>query len=374
MIAYTNTFRSFSELVSYSAAPNIQQQILTELNASGQALDQQSAAFLAQTVSGIQLAEQGMDRQSSQFHAIALGVIAITFLMCLAIILRQTYHIVHDLALIGEAAQAIASGCFETRVTLKRTDEIGQLGTAFNAMADSLKRSQKTETAASEQNHRQLLKLAREERRNAILEERQRIARELHDSVKQQLFSITLATGAAYNLIYHSPELAQTYLEHVQQAGQYALSEMTALLQELIPVPLQEQRLEDALSQYLHWLCETHGIMLVWRVEGTNTLSIVQEHALFRAVQESAANVMRHSKATVLRVAVNFGLQTQIIVEDNGQGFDPAAVQPQSTGLATIRLRLKRVGGSYKLTSAPGSGTRLTITVDLRKKVIYEQL
>jgi NarL family two-component system sensor histidine kinase LiaS len=161
-------------------------------------------------------------------------------------------------------------------------------------------------------------------------------------------------------------------LEHVQQAGLYAQSEMTTLLQELVPVPLQDQRLEDALLHYLNLMCNTHHIKLLWRVEGTNTLTIGQEHALFRAVQEATANVVRHSNASVLRVSFSFGLQTRVIIEDNGQGFDTESISPTSSGLATMRLRLKQVGGTFSLVSTPGNGTRLSIIVDLRRKVIDE--
>ena len=205
-----------------------------------------------------------------------------------------------------------------------------------------------SESAAYKQNRLQMMKLARQERMTAILEERQRIARELHDSVKQQLFSITLSAGAAINLLERAPHLVKTHLEHIRQAGHNAQAEMTALIQELVPISLQEQRLEEALLGYLNPLCETHGLKLLWRVDGTNTLTIAQEHALLRAVQEAVSNVVRHSGATVVRVSLNFGLVTHIIVEDNGKGFVPEAVPATSTGLSLMRTRLRRSAGAAK--------------------------
>src|SRR5204863_10025864 len=98
-------------------------------------------------------------------------------------------------------------------------------------------------------------------------------------------------------------------------------------------------------------------IKLLWRVEGTNTLTISQDHTLFRVIQEAAANVARHSQATLLRVTLSFSLQTRVIIEDNGRGLDPETFSPTSRGLATMRLRLKRVGGELELYSVPGSGT-----------------
>lgn len=225
-----------------------------------------------------------------------------------------------------------------------------------------------SESAANEQNRLQIMKLARQERMTAILEERQRIARELHDSVKQALFSITLSAGVVLNLLPDAPQVVKTHLEHIQQGGYTAQAEMTALLQELIPVSLQDKRLEDALYDTLTPLCETHRIKLLWRVDGTNTLTIAQEHALFRAVQEAVSNVIRHSEATLVRVSLSFGLVTHVIVEDNGKGFVVEAVPATSTGLSMMRTRLKGVGGRYELQTTPGVGTRLTILLDLRRK------
>ena len=113
---------------------------------------------------------------------------------------------------------------------------------------------------------------------------------------------------------------------------------------------------------------------LLWRVGGTNTLTIAQEHALFRAVQEAVSNVVRHSGATVLRVSLNFGLLTHVIVEDNGDGFVPETVPATSTGLALMRTRLKRVGGRCQVESTLGTGTRLTISIDSRRTAPAHQL
>jgi NarL family two-component system sensor histidine kinase LiaS len=252
--------------------------------------------------------------------------------------------------------------------TTLRNDQIRRLVEAFNTMAATLQQALRTESAANEQNRKQIIKLAQQERMTAILEERQRIARELHDSVKQQLFSITLATGAAVNLLEHDPALARTYLAHVQQMGALAQSEMTTLLQEMTPLPLHDHHLEDAVYQYLAPLCDLHRLKLLWRVEGTNTLTTAQEHTLFRIIQEAASNVVRHSRAIVLRVSLHFGLQTRLVIEDDGAGFDPEAVPPTSTGLATMRLRVKQMGGRLALSSIIGQGTRLEIILDLRRK------
>jgi signal transduction histidine kinase len=105
-------------------------------------------------------------------------------------------------------------------------------------------------------------------------------------------------------------------------------------------------------------------------VNGTNTLTIAQEHALLRAVQEAISNVIRHSSATVVRVSLSYGLVTHVIIEDNGKGFIPDAVPPTATGLSLMRTRLHRVGGRCELQTTPGVGTRLTILMDLRRVAV----
>jgi NarL family two-component system sensor histidine kinase LiaS len=365
---YINTLRSLNKLLKVKGAWTTQQTLEEVLDHDIATVQADAKDIAARSQLAVDKSRQKMYEEDARIALLIGAALILTFLFCIVLTSRITHQVSADLSLISQAAQAIAAGNLETSLSLKRNDEIGSLAVAFNRMADGLKKSLQTASNANEQNYHQILKLARQERVNAILEERQRIARELHDSVKQQLFSITLSAGAALNLLKHAPELARTYLEHVQHAGTYAQSEMTTLLEELVPVPLQDQRLEDALAHYLRVQCDAHHIKLMWRVEGTNTLSIAQEHALFRAVQEAIANVVRHSQATLVRVAISFDLTTRLVIEDNGNGFDVSAIPRTSTGLATMKLRLRGVGGRYELFSNEKNGTRLVITVDLRKK------
>lgn len=368
--SYFNTVRSLETLIQSSGAQKARVQIQQSVQQTGYQLDQYIDELSSQTTAILTDVVTWGNVENSVYQNVLLLLIIIIFMISIILCISLVHRTTAGLDAIEQAARAVTDGNFGAQVTLSRKDEIGQLALVFNQMAGSLQTALQTEAAANEQNRRQIMKLARQERMTAILEERQRIARELHDSVKQQLFSITLAAGAALNLLDHSPALARTYLAHVQQTGSYAQSEMTTLLQEMTPLPLHNRHLEDALLQYLTPLCELHGLKLLWRVEGTNTLTIVQEHALFRTVQEAASNAVRHSKATILRVSLSFGLRTLLVIEDNGQGFDPETLPPNSTGLATMRLRLKQVGGKFDLSSTIGSGTRLEIILDLRRKFI----
>ena len=363
-----NTFRSLVSLRASGAPASTQAALRQQLDTLGEALVEEASASLDASVTAVDTA---LSEQSGHL----LGG---NRLFCCSRVFRggagadvddhtaQRLRFAPDRA--GGAGNHTGAVRHAHQLSGETNPDIVQLGAAFNRMAENLKSALRAKSAAQQQNHAQLMKLAQQERKTAVLEERQRIARELHDSVKQQLFSITLSAGAAINLLERAPNHVKVYLEHIQQAGHTTQTEMTTLLQELVPVSMQEKRLEDALLAYLTPLCEIHGLKLLWRVDGTNTLTIAQEHALFRAVQEAVANVVRHSGATVLHVSFYFGLVTQVIVEDNGAGFVPDSVPATSTGLALMRTRLMRAGGRYELQTTPGVGTRLTILMDLRRR------
>jgi len=310
-----------------------------------------------------------LDASASQRTLLLLLVVAGVLSVIASIVL--TISLTNPLRDLSVVAQAIAAGDLAIRADTTRRDEIGQLAAAFNQMTDSLQRSLETERAANEQIRLQTAQIARQTQASAVMEERQRIARELHDSVKQQLFSISLSAGAALNLLSSDdPDAARNYLEHLKQASREAQAEMKNLLQELVPAPLQEHRLDEALDQYVQSLCKVHRLQLTWAARGVNTLPITHEHALFRAAQEAIANVIRHSGATRLCVSLDFGSPTTLVVEDDGCGFDPDDISPGSSGLSMMRSRLERVGGVVDVRSTPGRGTHIEMTVNLEANEI----
>ncbi len=367
---YLNTLRSYHRVAAASDAGDTVSLLYDQLQTTADTLDLQANALLTSTTL---TSRQIVPTLTSQLVTltvllvIALVVVSVMTAVWAAAVSQRNIDGLHR---IRDAAQQITVGRFDTQIAISPDDdhEITAVAAAFNQMAEMLNRTQQSETEATEQHRLEMLKVARKERTTAVHEERQRIARELHDSVKQQLFSITLSAGAGINLLENEPALARTHLEHIRQAGHSAQTEMTALLQELVSMPLQDKRLDDALFEYLDRLCETHDLRLLWRTDGTNTLTIEQEHALFRAVQEAVSNVIRHSGATVLRVSIRFGLLTHVIVEDNGIGFDPKAVPPTSNGLVMMQMRLNHVGGKCEIQSEAKTGTRLSIRLDLRKR------
>ena len=148
---------------------------------------------------------------------------------------------------LAEASNALAGGDLSRRVQDPSGDEIGQLARQFDRMAEQLEADTTQLRELAERNAR----LARQAQMLAALEERHRLARDLHDGVKQHLFGVNLATATALNLLDADPEAAHTKLQEIRELGRQAQAEMVALLNELRPAGLAERGLAAALADHL---------------------------------------------------------------------------------------------------------------------------
>jgi signal transduction histidine kinase len=222
---------------------------------------------------------------------------------------------------------------------------------------------------------RAALELAESQRREgerAALE-RHRIARDLHDSVSQTLFSTTLHVRTAQRAL----ELEQLdatgpvgeELGEIGQLTRGALAEMRALILELRPGALAEEGLVAALAKQASALSAREGLVI--EVDGPDAdlpLGPEVEEQLYRLGQEALANVVKHARASsaTVRIAATDDIVT-IEVTDDGRGFDPAAVGPEHFGLRSMRGRAADLGGRLELTSAPGGGTVLRVQVPAQR-------
>jgi NarL family two-component system sensor histidine kinase LiaS len=196
----------------------------------------------------------------------------------------------------------------------------------------------------------------------AVLEERNRLARELHDSVKQQVFAISMQLGAARNSLSESDKAFASVME-AERLAQQAGAELTTLIHELRPPTLERQTLSAALQGYLEEWSRQNEIEVESSIEDNLTVPLPVEQVLFRVAQETLANVGRHSKATkvVVRLA-NENDEVTLTVEDNGTGFDIERVA-KGVGLDSMRERLESVGGRFEVFSQLTRGTRVSATV-----------
>jgi len=203
----------------------------------------------------------------------------------------------------------------------------------------------------------------------AALEERHRIARDLHDSVSQSLFSLTLHTRTAELALARAglrpdSDLGRP-LQQVSELTRGALAEMRALIFELRPGALAEEGLGAALAKHSAAVTAREGLEISVEVpEERLPLTVEQEEHLYRLAQEALHNAVKHAQAKhawVKLVAADG--EVVLTVRDDGVGFDPAEPHPGHFGLETMRERASRIGAELNLNSAPGMGTTVRVQV-----------
>jgi PAS domain S-box-containing protein len=200
----------------------------------------------------------------------------------------------------------------------------------------------------------------------AALEERNRLARELHDSVAQALYSISLFTDATrMALETNKLETVKEHLSELTQLAKEAMSDMRLMIFELRPPILEKDGLAVALQARLDSVESRTGFQADLQTEGEFLLSQEEESELYRIAQEALNNVSKHAHADRVKVILH-GKQDsfRMIIEDNGVGFDPeTTVQAGGQGLRNIRERAEGIGAACWIESTPGQGTKIMIEV-----------
>jgi signal transduction histidine kinase len=225
--------------------------------------------------------------------------------------------------------------------------------------------------AAMEENaglHAQLLVQAREA---GVLDERQRMAREIHDTLAQGLTGIITQLEATERA-GHRPEQWRRHLDQARTLARDSLSEARRSVQALRPEPLEEARLPDAIAHLAGRWSQASGVPATVETTGEPRPLLAElEMTLFRVAQEALANVAKHAGASKVGLTLSYMDDTVLLdVRDDGAGFaaapgaaDGRRVQGQGFGLAAMRQRLQRVAGSLEIESAPGEGTAVNARV-----------
>ena len=199
----------------------------------------------------------------------------------------------------------------------------------------------------------------------AVMEERQRLARELHDSVTQALYSVTLyAEATRMAMSSGKQDIAIENLQELQDMAHEAMLDMRMLIFELHPPVLEEEGLMAALQARLAAVETRAGLQTEIQAEGERRLPLAVEEELFWIALEAFNNVVKHARAQ--KVAVRLRLKEGsacLEIQDDGRGFDPAvARQSGGMGLRGMEERARRIGGQLEIKSAPGKGTTLQVT------------
>ncbi|GHF75529.1 sensor histidine kinase [Deinococcus ficus] len=195
-------------------------------------------------------------------------------------------------------------------------------------------------------------------------QERARLARELHDSVAQALYGITLGAKTARATLDRDPAKARASLEYTISLAEGGVSEMKALLFSLRPDALEEGGLIAALSQHAHAMEARHGLKVHADMPAEPHLTPDGQAAAYRVTQEALHNVVKHARATQVWLGVRQEAgRVTVTVRDDGRGFDPHAQGRGTLGQRSMRERAEGAGGTLDVQSAPGEGTIVTLRV-----------
>jgi PAS domain S-box-containing protein len=196
----------------------------------------------------------------------------------------------------------------------------------------------------------------------ASSQERAHLARELHDSVTQALFSMTLVTRTTELLVDRDSDKAKAQLASLRDLQREALAEMRALIFELRPGNLEQDGLLPALRTHTAALQGRIGLPIVVTSDLKDRLPLDVEEVLYRIAQEALHNVVKHAAARQVTLSIERTRSgVRLRISDDGKGFDAASVPEGHLGLAGMRARAEKIGASMEVTSRPGSGTTIEV-------------
>ncbi|NMA89822.1 MAG: sensor histidine kinase [Amphibacillus sp.] len=261
----------------------------------------------------------------------------------------------------------LSRGNYHTRFRLEEKGEVSRIGVELNDLAKKLgdqvhylQRLADEKAAYAERAHK-----------IATIEERQRLARDLHDSVSQQLFALAMMSKAVVRTVKMNPEKAQSQVEDLAETAMKAQNEMRALLLHLRPIHLSNQSLSDGIHNLIAELKTKSDIDFELIIDQFDELPRFTEEHIFRIIQEALSNTLRHADASKVKIILKSEPEHLFVhIADDGQGFDweQADQMKTSYGLKTMRERSEEIGGQFNLRTKKGIGTYIDIRVPFPKK------
>ncbi len=204
----------------------------------------------------------------------------------------------------------------------------------------------------------------------AALEERQKLARELHDSVSQALYGIALGVHTARTLLDRDPGLVAKPLDYILTLAEAGLAEMRALIFELRPESLETEGLVSALMKQAAALQARHDVPVETDLCDEPDLPLKVKQELYRVAQEALHNTIKHARASQVNVRLLRTAEVIILeIRDNGRGFDPLGSFPGHLGLLSMQERVRNLAGVLSIESTPGQGTTIRARVPAREVI-----
>jgi signal transduction histidine kinase len=247
----------------------------------------------------------------------------------------------------SQVTDAWSQGDFSEFIEDSVGDEISQLAVRLNDMAEQLQ---------------QFLKRSQE---MAVSEERNRLARDLHDSAKQEALAASFHLGTALTLFERDPASAKSHLIEADNLVDSVRVELTDLIHELRPPSMNGGNFDETINEYIiEWAHQT-GIEATLKVEGFIDLSLEIKQTIYRIMQEALANVTKHSSADRVDVTLRCGENSvEFCLSDDGVGFD-IQQQHAGMGLDSMRERVESLKGDFSIQSAPGQGVKICVTISI---------
>ena len=204
-----------------------------------------------------------------------------------------------------------------------------------------------------------------ETQQDAVLEERKRLARDLHDTVSQQLFAIHMSASALPKLLeMNQMETARQVVDQLVAMSNHAQKQMRSLIAQLRPLELEDRTLKEALEKWFPDFCNQNGLQGKLEIILPDELPEAVEYQLFLIIQEGMANVVKHAKAKQVSLALyDAGHQYGLQLTDDGVGFGGSSKTRTSYGLSTMVERARKLGGDAEIISRVGNGTTVNIRI-----------
>ncbi|MDQ0191913.1 sensor histidine kinase [Paenibacillus wynnii] len=262
----------------------------------------------------------------------------------------------------------VAKGNLSVRMPESDDPSFARVYHEFNVMMDTVENKMKLLQRLGEQEVIEKEKAAE----SAVLEERRRMARDLHDTVSQQLFAIHMSASSLPKVLERNEAHGKTVMDQLITMSQMAQKQMRALIAQLRPVELEGRNLFEALEKWFPDYCRQNGLKGMKELELQGELSEAIEHQLFLIIQEAMANIVKHAGARIVSLSLREApRQVVLSISDDGHGFELMQNKHGSYGLITMRERAEKLGGQVEIISRKGAGT--TIRVHIPKFVQDEK-
>jgi NarL family two-component system sensor histidine kinase LiaS len=195
----------------------------------------------------------------------------------------------------------------------------------------------------------------------AVYEERNRLARELHDSAKQQAFAASFQLGSAIEHYEIDPEEGKRHLLEAEKLVDSVRRELIDLIHELRPPAMSGRCLDETLNDYAIEWAHQNNIEVNFDANGRKEIPLEVKQSLYRILQEILSNTARHSQAKQVDIKLDYDTNTvELSIRDDGVGFEPQESH-KGMGLKSITERTEASGGDLIIESAPGSGTKISV-------------